>query len=61
MLADPELVTIFLETTSEALDEMNQGLLALEQNPGDGELLNRIFRCAHNIKGASGAAGLAGI
>lgn len=61
MFADPELVSLFLETTAETIDELNQGLLGLEAHPEDAELLNRVFRCAHNIKGASGAAGLTGM
>lgn len=58
---DPELVALFVETTVETVDELNQGLLGLEENPSEPELLNTVFRCAHNIKGASGAAGLSGM
>ncbi|MFQ5462314.1 MAG: Hpt domain-containing protein [Phycisphaerae bacterium] len=58
---DPELTALFYESTTEAIEELNQGLLQLEDAPADTELLNRIFRCAHNIKGASGAAGLIGM
>ncbi len=58
VLADPELAQLFIETTAETLEELNQGLLRLEQAPSDSELLNSVFRHAHNIKGASGAAGL---
>ena len=61
IFADPELAAMFVETTGEAVDELNNGLLALEKNPSDAELLNTVFRCAHNIKGASGAAGLTGM
>ena len=61
VFGDPELAAIFLETTCETIDELNQGLLGLEESPNDSELLNKAFRCAHNIKGASGAAGLRGM
>lgn len=61
VFADPELAAMFVETTGEAVDELNNGLLALEKNPSDAELLNTVFRCAHNIKGSSGAAGLTGM
>lgn len=61
LLADPELGAIFLETSYETIDELNQGLLGLEEHPGDSELLNKVFRCAHNIKGASGAVALTGM
>ncbi len=55
---DPELVQLFIDTTTETLEQLSQELLKLEQSPDDSTLLNNIFRCAHNIKGATGAAGL---
>ena len=58
VLDDPELSALFVETTLEALDELTQGLLALEKSPDDADLINSLFRAAHNIKGAAGAAGL---
>jgi two-component system chemotaxis sensor kinase CheA len=36
---------------------MDQDMIALESTPGDGELLNRIFRALHTIKGTSGFLG----
>jgi len=57
VLDDPQLIQLFVETTAETIDELNQGLLKLESAPGDREVINEIFRCAHNIKGATGAAG----
>ena len=53
ILGDPEMAALFLETTSEAIDDLNQGLLGLEDNPADSDLLNTVFRNAHNIKGGS--------
>lgn len=61
IFSDPELASLFVATTTESLDELNQGLLGLEKAPGDKDILNTIFRSAHNIKGASGAAGLTGM
>ncbi len=55
---DPELAKLFVESTIETLEELNQGLLKLEETPADLDVLNEIFRCAHNVKGACGAAGL---
>src|SRR5205823_5644718 len=40
--------------SEELLEGMNQDLVALEQAPDDTELLNRIFRALHTIKGTSG-------
>ncbi|MBN8530483.1 MAG: chemotaxis protein CheA [Alphaproteobacteria bacterium] len=42
----------------ELLVEMEQLLLALDCDAADMEQLNAIFRCAHSIKGGSGAFGL---
>lgn len=61
ILNDPELAAVFFETVAEAVDDLNQGLLGLEDNPSDTELLNKVFRAAHNIKGATGAVGLTGM
>jgi two-component system chemotaxis sensor kinase CheA len=42
----------------ELLVEMEERLLALNVEAADSEALNAIFRCAHSIKGGSGAFGL---
>ncbi|MBZ5608420.1 MAG: chemotaxis protein CheA [Acidobacteriia bacterium] len=48
----------FFQEAAEHLAEMEAGLLRLEQNSFDPELLNAIFRAAHSIKGAAGMFGL---
>jgi len=47
----------FFQESAEHLAEMEAGLLRLEREPNDTELLNAIFRAAHSIKGASGTFG----
>lgn len=49
---------IFVEESSEHLEVIENGLLQLERNPDDEELLNSVFRSAHTIKGSSGTVGL---
>ena len=44
----------FFEESAEHVETMETGLLDLEQRPTDLDLLNRIFRAAHSIKGNSG-------
>lgn len=51
----------FFEESSEHLANMEEGLLQLEQQPGDLDLLNRIFRAAHSIKGNSGMFGFTAV
>ena len=41
----------------ELLEDMEEKLLGLDQDNPDDEDLNAIFRCAHSIKGGSGAFG----
>ncbi|OQW35755.1 MAG: hypothetical protein A4E19_16025 [Nitrospira sp. SG-bin1] len=47
----------FFEEASEHLAVVEEGLLELEQHPEDRDLLNKIFRSAHSIKGGSGMFG----
>jgi chemotaxis protein histidine kinase CheA len=51
---DPALVRDFLVESEELLQGMDQDMVALESSPGDADLLNRIFRTMHTIKGTSG-------
>jgi len=54
---DPELVREFLVESEELLEAVDEGMIALEAAPDDTELLNRIFRALHTIKGTSGFLG----
>jgi two-component system, chemotaxis family, sensor kinase CheA len=56
-LQDPSLIQEFLVEAEEFLQRMDQDLVALEATPNDAELLNRIFRALHTIKGTSGFLG----
>jgi two-component system chemotaxis sensor kinase CheA len=47
----------FFEEAAEHLAIVEDGLLQLEQHPEDLDLLNKIFRSAHSIKGTSGMFG----
>ena len=54
MIIDDELVGAFLEESNENLDQLDLDLVALEQRPGDPDLLARIFRTIHTVKGTCG-------
>jgi two-component system, chemotaxis family, sensor kinase CheA len=45
----------FLVESGELLDTMEQDLVSLEARPGDAELIDRMFRSAHTVKGTVGA------
>ena len=47
----------FFEEAGEHLAIVEEGLLALEQQPQDLDLLNKVFRSAHSIKGTAGMFG----
>ncbi len=49
---DPEVLQDFLTESGELLEELDADLVALEDAPGDPELLNKAFRALHTIKGS---------
>ena len=51
----------FFEESAEHLTIVEDGLLQLEQHPEDLDLLNKIFRSAHSIKGTSGMFGFTAV
>ena len=54
---DQELLETFLAETTELLEKLDDDLVTLEKTSGDPELLNRIFRSIHTVKGASSFLG----
>lgn len=50
-----KLRAAFRDEAYELLAELENALLALEENPSDHELVNRVFRSLHTIKGSGGA------
>ncbi|RKY78183.1 chemotaxis protein CheA [candidate division KSB1 bacterium] len=57
MAQDAELIKEFLNETNELLDNLDNDLVSLESNSEDNELINRIFRAFHTIKGTSSFLG----
>lgn len=48
-----DILEDFLVEAFEMIEQLDQDLVELENNPDDLDLLNRIFRVAHTIKGSS--------
>lgn len=48
-----EIIESFVIETEEILEVLDQDLIELEKNPEDHDLINKIFRSAHTIKGTS--------
>lgn len=53
-----DLKQLFFTESAELMADMEERLLKLDEGTQDKEQLNAIFRCAHSIKGGSGAFGL---
>jgi two-component system chemotaxis sensor kinase CheA len=53
-----EALPAFLSEAEEQVRALEDLLLQLERLPGDRELLNALFRCAHTVKGSAGLFGL---
>jgi len=52
-----EIIKEFLVESNEGLDQVDCDLVALEKQPDDKELIARIFRAVHTLKGTSGILG----
>jgi chemotaxis protein histidine kinase CheA/CheY-like chemotaxis protein len=53
-----DMLAAFLDECVERTDSLAERLLRLEQNAGDRELVNDVFRDLHTLKGSSAFAGL---
>jgi two-component system chemotaxis sensor kinase CheA len=51
----------FRQEARELLEQLEQGLLDLEQNPGDTDLINSTFRALHTIKGSGAMFGFTAV
>lgn len=52
-----QYLSVFVEETREYLQQLNEKMLALENNPEDIEAINEIFRALHTLKGMSATMG----
>ncbi|HHG75033.1 MAG TPA: chemotaxis protein CheA [Persephonella sp.] len=56
-----EILEEFLIEADEILSNLDQDLIELEENPEDKDLLNKIFRGMHTLKGGAGFLGLTSV
>ncbi|MHB1389933.1 MAG: hybrid sensor histidine kinase/response regulator [Thermoleophilia bacterium] len=59
--SDSEFLETFTAEARERLQILSEGLLILEQSKSDEELIKRLFREAHTLKGSAGMMGLPAI
>ena len=59
-IEDDEILQGFIEESLEHLADIENDLLAIEENGAniDEDLVNKVFRAAHSIKGGAGFMGL---
>jgi two-component system, chemotaxis family, sensor histidine kinase and response regulator WspE len=60
-LGGMSLLTLFLQEVETHTNALNQGLVALEQDPGASSLMEPLMRAAHSIKGAASIVGIASV
>ncbi|MEJ2032161.1 MAG: chemotaxis protein CheA [Deltaproteobacteria bacterium] len=53
-LQDQDLISGFIAESFEHLESIEVNIIELENNPGDRDIINNIFRTFHTIKGVSG-------
>jgi chemotaxis protein histidine kinase CheA len=54
-----DIIKEFLVESNDNLDQLDRDLIELEKDPESSELLGRIFRAIHTVKGTSGVLGFA--
>jgi two-component system chemotaxis sensor kinase CheA len=54
---NPEMVGAFLDELEEQLQLLEQSILELEQGGETSEIIQKIFRVAHTLKGSSSVMG----
>lgn len=52
-----QYLSLFLDEAEEQLQQLDEAIVLLEQEPNNRELLNKIFRIAHTLKGSSASMG----
>jgi len=55
------IIEFFLIEASEHIQNLNSGLLALEKDPTNREVIDELFRAAHTLKGSAAMMGFQGI
>ena len=48
---------VFLDEAKEHIQNLNDSIMTLEDDPGNEDCVNEIFRAAHSMKGMAGTMG----
>jgi len=60
-MSESAIKEVFISEAKEIIEKLESDLVQLEENEGDQEIVNRIFRSFHTLKGSSGIVGLTSI
>jgi two-component system, chemotaxis family, sensor kinase CheA len=60
-MTESAIKEVFISEAKEIIEKLESDLVQLEENEGDQEIINRIFRSFHTMKGSSGIVGLTSI
>ena len=52
-----QYLDIFIDETSEHLQDLSDCIMVLEKEPDNKDTINEIFRAAHSLKGMAGTMG----
>ncbi|MFW5686608.1 MAG: chemotaxis protein CheA [Halanaerobium sp.] len=56
-MQDNGYLDMFFDEAKEYIETLNNGILTLENNPGDKETIDAVFRAAHSLKGMAATMG----
>src|SRR6056297_2625334 len=56
-MQDNGYLDMFFDEAKEYVETLNNGILTLENNPGDKETIDAVFRAAHSLKGMAATMG----
>jgi two-component system chemotaxis sensor kinase CheA len=57
-MSSEDLVELFRVESQDLLDELERGLVELEEAPTEREVIDRVFRAVHTLKGGAGVVGM---
>ncbi len=57
-MAEADILEVFIGEAREIIERLESDIVLLEENPGNGDIINSVFRSFHTLKGSSGIAGI---
>lgn len=61
VMGDAEILAVFIDEAREIIQNLESDIVKLEEDSGNEETINRVFRYFHTLKGSSGIAGVTSV